>query len=224
MTRTTIKGLLLASSILGSAGLVQAQDKTLTIESWRNDDLAIWQEKLIPAFEAKNPGIKVVFSPSAPTEYNSALNAKLDAGSAGDLITCRPFDPSLELYNKKHLADLTGLAGMYVRVQIQQGLEKNAITVPQQAVQRNNAGQSQVYVVTADKKVEFRNVTLGRTVGERWQVTAGLKAGEKVIVEGFQKIAPGAPVEPTDWNPGTKPGTGQQSAAAAGDKSANAVK
>ncbi|APG82975.1 family 1 extracellular solute-binding protein [Sinorhizobium americanum CCGM7] len=112
MTRTTIKGLLLASSILGSAGLVQAQDKTLTIESWRNDDLTIWQEKLIPAFEAKNPGIKVVFSPSAPTEYNAALNAKLDAGSAGDLITCRPFDPSLELYNKKHLADLTGLAGM----------------------------------------------------------------------------------------------------------------
>ncbi|MCA1444279.1 carbohydrate ABC transporter substrate-binding protein [Ensifer sp. IC4062] len=112
MTRTTMKGLLLASSILGSAGLVQAQDVTLTIESWRNDDLAIWQEKLIPAFEAKNPGIKVVFSPSAPTEYNAALNAKLDAGSAGDLITCRPFDASLELYNKKHLADLTGLAGM----------------------------------------------------------------------------------------------------------------
>ncbi|OHV80586.1 ABC transporter substrate-binding protein [Ensifer sp. LCM 4579] len=112
MTRTTMKGLLLASSILGSAGLAQAEDTTLTIESWRNDDLAIWQEKLIPAFEAKNPGIKVVFSPSAPTEYNAALNAKLDAGSAGDLITCRPFDASLELYNKKHLADLTGLAGM----------------------------------------------------------------------------------------------------------------
>ncbi|WP_026622370.1 raffinose/stachyose/melibiose transport system substrate-binding protein [Ensifer sp. WSM1721] len=112
MTRTTMKGLLLASSILGSAGLAVAQDVTLTIESWRNDDLAIWQEKLIPAFEAKNPGIKVVFSPSAPTEYNAALNAKLDAGSAGDLITCRPFDPSLEVYNRKHLADLTGLPGM----------------------------------------------------------------------------------------------------------------
>ncbi|MCG5482678.1 MAG: ABC transporter substrate-binding protein [Sinorhizobium meliloti] len=112
MTRTTMKGLLLASSILGSTGLAQAQDATLTIESWRNDDLAIWQEKLIPAFEAKNPGIKVVFAPSAPTEYNAALNAKLDAGSAGDLITCRPFDASLELYNKKHLADLTGLPGM----------------------------------------------------------------------------------------------------------------
>src|SRR6476620_419429 len=112
MTRTAIKALLLASSILGVAGVVHAEDVTLTIESWRNDDLSIWQDKLIPAFEAKNPGIKVQFSPSAPTEYNAALNAKLDSGSAGDLITCRPFDASLELFNKGHLADLTSLTGM----------------------------------------------------------------------------------------------------------------
>lgn len=112
MTSRVLSGLLLASTILGTAALAQAQDKTLTIESWRNDDLSIWQEKLIPAFEAKHPGIKVVFSPTAPTEYNAALNAKLDAGSAGDLITCRPFDASLELYNKKHLVNLTDLPGM----------------------------------------------------------------------------------------------------------------
>ncbi|MBD9373031.1 carbohydrate ABC transporter substrate-binding protein [Rhizobium sp. ARZ01] len=112
MTRNVIKGLLLATSILGAAGIAQAQDVTLTIESWRNDDLPIWKDKIIPAFEAKNPGIKVTFAPTAPTEYNAALNAKLDAGSAGDLITCRPFDVSLEQFNKGHLADLTGLAGM----------------------------------------------------------------------------------------------------------------
>ncbi|WP_353643642.1 ABC transporter substrate-binding protein [Mesorhizobium sp. WSM2239] len=112
MKNKALTTLLMASSILGSAGLAVAQDKTITIESWRNDDLAIWQEKLIPAFEAKNPGIKVVFAPSAPTEYNAALNAKLDAGSAGDLITCRPFDASLELYNKGHLADISDLPGM----------------------------------------------------------------------------------------------------------------
>ena len=112
MKHRLLTGLLMASSILGSAGIALAQDATLTIESWRNDDLAIWQEKLIPAFEKANPGIKVVFSPSAPTEYNAALNAKLDAGSAGDLITCRPFDASLELYNKGHLTDLSGLPGM----------------------------------------------------------------------------------------------------------------
>lgn len=112
MTRQALTALLLGSSVLGSVGIAAAQDKTLTIESWRNDDLAIWQEKLIPAFEAANPGIKVVFSPSAPTEYNAALNAKLDAGSAGDLITCRPFDASLELYNKGHLGDLSSLPGI----------------------------------------------------------------------------------------------------------------
>lgn len=112
MTRNAIKGLLLATSILGTAGFAQAADVTLTVESWRNDDLAIWQEKIIPAFEAKNPGIKVVFAPTAPTEYNAALNAKLDAGSAGDLITCRPFDASLELFKKGHLAGLNDVSGM----------------------------------------------------------------------------------------------------------------
>ena len=112
MTLKTLTGLLLGTSMLGSAGIASAQDATITIESWRNDDLSIWQEKIIPAFEAANPGIKVVFSPSAPTEYNAALNAKLDAGSAGDLITCRPFDASLELFNKGHLASLNDLPGM----------------------------------------------------------------------------------------------------------------
>jgi raffinose/stachyose/melibiose transport system substrate-binding protein len=111
MTRL-LKGMLFATTVLASAGAVQAQEVTLTIESWRNDDLAIWQEKLIPAFEAKNPGIKLTFSPTAPTEYNASLNAKLDAGSAGDIITCRPFDASLELFNKKQLTDLTSLSGM----------------------------------------------------------------------------------------------------------------
>lgn len=101
---------LLTTTLL--AGVAQAEDVTLTIESWRNDDLTIWQDKLIPAFEAANPGIKVVFAPTAPAEYNAALNSKLQAGSAGDLITCRPFDASLELYNQGNLADLTGLAAM----------------------------------------------------------------------------------------------------------------
>ncbi|NGN42804.1 carbohydrate ABC transporter substrate-binding protein [Mesorhizobium sp. CGMCC 1.15528] len=112
MKRTALTTLLMATSILGSAGFAAAQDAALTVESWRNDDLAIWQEKLIPAFEKANPGVKVTFAPSAPTEYNAALNAKLDAGSAGDLITCRPFDASLELYNKGQLADLASLPGM----------------------------------------------------------------------------------------------------------------
>ena len=110
MNTRTLRIALLTSTLL--AGAAQAQDVTLTIESWRNDDLTIWQDTIIPAFEAQNPGIKVVFAPSAPAEYNAVLNSKLDAGSAGDLVTCRPFDASLELYNKGKLADLTSLAAM----------------------------------------------------------------------------------------------------------------
>ena len=110
MTMKTLHIAFLTSTLL--VGAAHAQDVTLTIESWRNDDLAIWQEKIIPAFEAQNPGIKVQFTPSAPAEYNAVLNSKLDANSAGDMITCRPFDASLELYNKGQLADLTSLAAM----------------------------------------------------------------------------------------------------------------
>lgn len=112
MKNTIIKTLLLCSTVLGTTTLANAEDVTLTIESWRNDDLSIWQDKIIPAFEAQNPGIKVKFTPSAPAEYNAVLNSKLDAGSAGDLITCRPFDASLSLYDKGQLASLADLEGM----------------------------------------------------------------------------------------------------------------
>ncbi|WP_170461588.1 ABC transporter substrate-binding protein [Ruegeria arenilitoris] len=109
MRTTTLTAVLLASSAMAGAAMAET---TLTIESWRNDDLALWQEKIIPAFEAKHPDIKIKFTPSAPAEYNAALNAKLDAGSAGDLITCRPFDTSLGLYEAGKLADLSDLEGM----------------------------------------------------------------------------------------------------------------
>ena len=82
------------------AGLAAAQAGSLKIESWRNDDADIWNSKIIPAFNKHYPDIKVEFSPSAPTDYDAALNARLDGGTAGDLITCRPFDRSLDLYTR----------------------------------------------------------------------------------------------------------------------------
>jgi raffinose/stachyose/melibiose transport system substrate-binding protein len=85
---------------------------TLTIESWRNDDLSIWQDVIIPAFNEHYPNIEVVFAPTAPAEYNAALNAKLEGGAAGDLITCRPFDASLALFDAGHLASINDLPGM----------------------------------------------------------------------------------------------------------------
>lgn len=84
------------------------------------------------------------------------------------------------------------LPGMYVRVLIDQGVGQNAIAVPQQAIQRDSGGRSQVYVVTDAKLAELRPVQVGRNVGNRWIVEECLKAGDKIVVEGFQKIRPGA--------------------------------
>ncbi|MEM6428053.1 MAG: ABC transporter substrate-binding protein [Deinococcota bacterium] len=86
--------------------------QTLTIESWRNDDLAIWRDVIIPAFNEQHPDIEVIFQPTAPTEYNAVLASKLEAGTAGDLITCRPFDVSLDLYDRGYLASLNDLGGI----------------------------------------------------------------------------------------------------------------
>jgi raffinose/stachyose/melibiose transport system substrate-binding protein len=111
MKKSILLVLCLALTLL--VGVANAQDPvTLTIESWRNDDLTIWEDTILPVFEAQNPGIDVVFAPTAPTEYNAALNSKLEGGTAGDLITCRPFDASLALYDAGYLASLNDLPGM----------------------------------------------------------------------------------------------------------------
>jgi raffinose/stachyose/melibiose transport system substrate-binding protein len=89
-----------------------AQAGTLTIESWRVDDKALWETVLIPAFQKTNPTISVKFAPTAPTEYDSSLTARLTGGTAGDLVSCRPFDVSLSLYKRGYLEKLDGKPGM----------------------------------------------------------------------------------------------------------------
>ncbi|HAT31187.1 MAG TPA: sugar ABC transporter substrate-binding protein [Janthinobacterium sp.] len=103
-----IRGAVLSTLLAASA----AQAGTLTIESWRVDDKALWETVLIPAFQKKNPGIEVKFAPTAPTEYDSSLNARLAGGTGGDLLACRPFDVSLSLYKHGHIDKLDGKAGM----------------------------------------------------------------------------------------------------------------
>jgi len=89
-----------------------AQAGTLVIETWRTDDKALWEKVLLPAFEKNHPGIDVKFVPTAPTEYDASLAARLAGGTAGDLIACRPFDVSLSLYKKGYLEKLDGKPGM----------------------------------------------------------------------------------------------------------------
>jgi membrane fusion protein (multidrug efflux system) len=88
------------------------------------------------------------------------------------------------------------LPGMFARVRLEQAVNEQAVTVAQRAVARGAAGSATVMVVTPDNKVEVRPVTLGEAVGDRWVVAKGLAAGDSVIVEGLQKVRPGATVKP----------------------------
>jgi len=94
------------------SGVALAEKTVITIESWRSEDQAIWDEKILPVFEAAYPEIDVQFKPTKATEYNAALNARLAGGTAGDIITCRPFDQSLAMYEAGDLADIKGLSGL----------------------------------------------------------------------------------------------------------------
>jgi membrane fusion protein (multidrug efflux system) len=97
------------------------------------------------------------------------------------------------------------LPGLYVRVRLEQAKVGNAMTLPQQAVTRSPQGDS-VMVVGPNGKVAPRTVKVGNQQGGQWVILDGLKSGEQVMVDGFQKLRGEAPVKPVPWQaPGSKP-------------------
>ncbi|HEU4846143.1 MAG TPA: efflux RND transporter periplasmic adaptor subunit [Burkholderiaceae bacterium] len=108
-------------------------------------------------------------------------DASVDPGTGN--VTLRALFP-----NPKH--DL--LPGMFVRAVLESGVDEQAIAVPQQGVTRNPKGEAMALVLNRDGKVEQRILVTGGTVGDKWLVTSGLAAGDRVIVEGVQKVKPGA--------------------------------
>jgi membrane fusion protein (multidrug efflux system) len=95
------------------------------------------------------------------------------------------------------------LPGMYVRAVVSSGVRPNALLVPQQAVARDPKGNTSTMVVGEDGKVAVRPVRVTHAIGDKWLVDEGLHAGDRVIVEGLQKIRPGMPVKPTEAAPVT---------------------
>lgn len=114
------------------------------------------------------------------------------------------------------------LPGMYVRALVEEGVREGAITIPQRAVTRNNRGEPLAMVVGAGDKVELRPIVVPRTVGDQWLVDAGLKAGDRVIVEGLQKARPGAQVKPVPARPAAPVNGNGNGAAAAPDSPGSA--
>jgi membrane fusion protein, multidrug efflux system len=93
------------------------------------------------------------------------------------------------------------LPGMFVREQIQEGVHHGMILAPQQAISHDQKGEPNALVVGADDVVELRALQIGRAVGDQWVVSAGLKAGDRLIVEGLQFARPGSKVAAEEYRP-----------------------
>ncbi|HUX31364.1 MAG TPA: efflux RND transporter periplasmic adaptor subunit [Thiobacillus sp.] len=87
------------------------------------------------------------------------------------------------------------LPGMYVRARLAQGTQDNAILLPHAAVSHDPRGNATVMLVNAENTVEPRAVKTGQSIGDKWVVNEGLAPGDRVIVEGLQKVRPGSPVQ-----------------------------
>ncbi|MGH6829772.1 MAG: efflux RND transporter periplasmic adaptor subunit [Methylocella sp.] len=102
------------------------------------------------------------------------------------------------------------LPGMYVRIRIEQGIDADSLAVPQQAVRRNDAGGNDVYILRGDNRAVVQPVRLGHLAEEQWLVRDGLKPGDRVVVEGFQKFAAGEVVDPVPWSRAVSASAAQQ--------------
>ncbi|MHB8625270.1 MAG: ABC transporter substrate-binding protein [Aggregatilineales bacterium] len=110
MIRLAAVGSFMLLGLQGVAANAQS-NSTITIESWRTEDASMW-DNIIAAFNKVHPEITVKFAPTKNDQYNSVLGAKLSSGTAGDIITCRPFTLSLDMFKAGNLVDLTSLPGM----------------------------------------------------------------------------------------------------------------
>jgi len=142
--------------------------------------------------------------PKAPV--TAAVSLKFDDGATyprqGTLqftdVTVDPATGAVRLRALFPNPDGLLLPGLYVRAVVTQGVDMHGILIPQQAVGRAPKGEPTVLVVDAKNIARLRSIRTGRAIGNQWQVLEGLKAGERVIVEGLAKAVPDAPVAPQD--------------------------
>lgn len=108
--------------------------------------------------------------------------------------------------NPEHLL----LPGMFVRALVREGIVQNAILVPQQAVSRDHKGNPVALIVDAEGKVQQKTLAADRAIGNKWLVSSGLELGDRVIVEGLQKVRPGMPVKTVPFDAGQNDGLAEK--------------
>jgi membrane fusion protein (multidrug efflux system) len=110
------------------------------------------------------------------------------------------------------------LPGMFVRAVVIEGTNEQAILIPQQAVSRDPKGNPVTLVVDAEGKIQQRRLTLDRAIGDKWLVSSGLASGDRVVVEGIQKVRPGASVRVTSFDSARKAETEPENSSRAAGK------
>ncbi len=150
-----------------------------------SDFMRLKQESLQQGEGAKS--VQLLMENGQPYALKGSLQfSDVTVDESTGSITLRALFP-----NPQH----TLLPGMFVRARIDEGVNPSAMLVPQQGVTRTPRGDATVLLVNDKNQVEIRNVVAAQAVGDQWLVTSGLKAGEKVIVSGLQKVHPGVTVK-----------------------------
>ena len=154
-----------------------------------NDFLRLKQELASGKLKQENGKAKVQLVTSDGIKFDQEGTLEFSDVSVDQTtgsITLRALFP-----NPNH----TLLPGMFVRARLEEGVNPNAILVPQQGVTRTPRGDASAMVVGEGDKVEVRQIKASQAIGDKWLVTDGLKAGDRVIVSGLQKVRPGAQVK-----------------------------
>lgn len=187
----TTQGALVISGQTNPLAVIRKLDPVYVDVAQSAADLVRWKRKG-PEAAGPNVDTKVKLTLADRTDYDQTgelTAAEPNVDESTGVVTLR-----LQFPNPDEML----LPGMYVQVEMPQGVIENAILVPQEGVSRDRRGNPTAMVVGADNIVEQRALTIISDRGSDWIVTDGVKAGDQVIVEGLQKIAVGAPVVPEE--------------------------
>ncbi|HSN27430.1 MAG TPA: efflux RND transporter periplasmic adaptor subunit, partial [Kofleriaceae bacterium] len=158
------------------------------------------------ALQAGSTAVKLLLPDGSTYAQEGTLEfAEVAVDEATGMVTLRAKFPN---------PDNVLLPGMYVRAVLDEAVDQSAILAPQQGISHDPKGNATALVVGADGKVEARTVVATRTVGDRWLVESGLNDGDKLIVEGLNKVGPGMPVHATEVGQGSAATAGSAGAAA----------
>jgi len=189
-TSTVTEGALVQSGQTTALTTVQQLDPIyVDVTQSSNDFLRLKQEMANGTLKQDNGKAKVELVTNDGLQYKQSGTLEFSGVTVDQTtgsITLRAVFPN---------PDHTLLPGMFVRAKLEEGVNPNALLVPQQGVTRTPRGDATAMVVGEGDKVEVRNIVASQAIGDKWLVTDGLKTGDRVIVSGLQKVKPGVQVK-----------------------------